>query len=354
MRFVGHVVLVIAALPAGGCASAQRVTWDDVQAREAPSSFLPPGEPHSERAGALSRTTAVRAPAIELGPSAGVIIDRALQEFVSLRVTARGHPKTSPLWGEGWHRVLSRIAGACEIAPRASDLGAYVRARATLEVELERDRSRGLLLPEGIDRRVRAVLAAVDEGVGELRAANVPGTLAPSPRLGEGELVLRAPLAPMIVSSPFGLRSDPFLGTRRFHSGVDLDAPLGTNVYAAASGLVVYAGSQGGHGKQVVVDHGDGVRTHYSHLSEILVDPGQTVEEGDAIAHVGSTGRSTGPHLHFAVTDEDGDFLDPVALLDVPWSSIAEQVKVGPSRSRRTFQVKKDGDSVEISSLGAP
>lgn len=344
-----RVVLVLCLTAASGCASRAKVTWDDV-------------ERSGVRAGAdvtmsSARARAATSPggidrAVDVGPAAGVLIDRALQEFVSTRVSARGHPKTSPLWGEAWARVLTRVADACETPPRASDLGAFVRARATLEVELERDRTRGLLLPDGLERRVRAVLSAVDEGVGELRAANVPGTLAPSPRLEEGELVLRAPLAPMIVSSPFGLRRDPFHGMRRFHAGVDLDAPSGTNVYAAASGLVVYAGSQGGHGKQIVVDHGDGVRTHYSHLSQILVDPGQTVEEGDAIAHVGSTGRSTGPHLHFAVTNEEGDFLDPVALLDVPWSSIAEQVKVGPAKSRRTFAVRKNGDTVEISSLG--
>jgi murein DD-endopeptidase MepM/ murein hydrolase activator NlpD len=336
--------LLLVVTLAGACASPQVVTWSDVE-RDAPAPA--PSTP------APRRTTAAPPRDAPEGPAAGVLIDRALQDFVSLRVTSKAHPKTSPVWAEAWDDVLERIAGACEIAPRASDLGAFVRARVTLEVELDRDMSRGLLLPDRLDQRVRAVLGAVDESVGELRAANAPGTLAPSPRLEEGELVLRAPLAPMIISSPFGVRADPFTGQRRFHAGVDLDAPEGTHVFASASGLVVYAGTQGGYGKQIVIDHGDGVRTHYSHLSEILVSPGQTVEEGDDIAYVGSTGRSTGPHLHFAVTDEGGDFLDPTALLDVPYSTIAQQVKVGPKNHKTTYAIKKSGDTVEISSVGA-
>lgn len=284
-------------------------------------------------------------------PAAGPLIDSALQAFVNTRVTARSQPRTSSMWADAWEQVLWAIASAATLPPRASDLGAFVRARVTLEVELERDTTRAVLLPSGLGRRVREVLVAVDESVGELRAANVPGTLKPPPRLVDGELILRAPLVPLIVSSPFGVRADPFNDSKRFHAGVDLDAPHGATVYAAASGLVVFAGAQGGYGKQVVVDHGDGVRTHYSHLSTILVEPGQTVEEGDAVAQVGSTGRSTGPHLHFAVTNMDGDFLDPVALLDVPWSSIAEQVKVGPSKSRQSFSLTNRGDTVEITAI---
>jgi hypothetical protein len=335
-------------LPALASCSSPGVRWEDVDRG---------GTNSTERAvrgtgaGDGPRASAPRSPPSATEPAAGVLIDRALQDFVSTRVGARQHPKTSAVWTEAWDKVLHRIGRACEAAPRASDLGAFVRARVTLEVELDRDRARGLLLPDDIDRRVRAVLVSVDEGVGELRAANVPGTLAPSPRLQEGELVLRAPVAPMIVSSPFGVRADPFTGARRFHAGVDLDAPSGSTVYSAASGLVVFAGNQGGYGKQVVIDHGDGVRTHYSHLSVIVVDPGQTVEEGDPVARVGSTGRSTGPHLHFAVTNEEGDFLDPAALIDVPWSSIARQVKLGPAKNRRTFSVKNSGDTVEISSV---
>ncbi|OGQ10275.1 MAG: hypothetical protein A2138_16560 [Deltaproteobacteria bacterium RBG_16_71_12] len=331
-------VAALIALPllttAVSCAS-DRVTWADAE----------PSVAGAARASAR-RSAAPQHDAGEAGPSAGLRIDRALRAFVSTRVESKQHPKTSRVWASAWDTVIDEVGEACQTPPRASDLGAFVRARATLEVELDIDRRRGVLLPDGIGRRLTAALKAVDESVGELRQANAPGTMAPVPRL-DGELVLRAPLSPLILSSPFGVRSDPFSGQRRFHAGADFDAPEGSNVYAAASGLVVYAGAQGGYGKQVIVDHGDGVRTHYSHLAEILVQPMQAVDEGDPVGAVGSTGRSTGPHLHFAVTNFEGEFLDPIALLDVPYTLIAEQVKSG-GKSRQAFTVRKRGDTVEF------
>lgn len=285
------------------------------------------------------------------GASAGLRIDGALQQFLGARAGARSQPKTATLWGAAWTDALRAIQTACELRPRASDLGAFVRARVTLEVELHMDRARGVMLPDDLDKMVALVLSAVDESVGELRAANAPGTLAPSPRLAPGDLVLHAPVAPLIVSSPFGLRSDPFTGARRFHAGVDLNGPFGANVFAAASGLVVYAGTQGGYGKQVIIDHGDGVRTHYSHLSTILVAPGQSVLDSDAIAYLGSTGRSTGPHLHFAVTNCDGEFQDPIAVLEVPYSQAARQVNFGGHGTLPAgrFTIKSAGqDTIEI------
>lgn len=121
----------------------------------------------------------------------------------------------------------------------------------------------------------------------------------------------------MDVSSPFGVRKDPFNGNRRFHAGVDLGANEGVIVYAA-TGTVVFAGWAGGFGRHVVVDHGDGFRTSYSHLSDFFVQAGELVHGGDALGAVGSTGRSTGPHLHFAVMNGSGSFLDPIVVLGVP------------------------------------
>jgi murein DD-endopeptidase MepM/ murein hydrolase activator NlpD len=287
---------------------------------------------------------------VRAATSVGPRIDRALQEFVSARAQARGWPRVSPLWGALWTEVLSAIDVACADPPRATDLGAFVRARATLEIELDVDERRRVLLPDDLRRRVQRTLLAVDESVVELRLANAPGTLAPSPRL-DGDLVLHAPLMPLIVSSPFGVRQDPITGQPRFHAGADFDTPLGSTVYAAASGLVVYAGAQGGYGKQVVIDHGDSIRSHYSHLSEILVDPGQLVDEGQSIALSGSTGRSTGPHLHFAVTNADGEFLDPIGVLDVPFSVIADQVKSSERRRVDTASFRMrlgEGHAIEL------
>lgn len=115
------------------------------------------------------------------------------------------------------------------------------------------------------------------------------------------------------ISSPFGYRTDPFTGARRFHPGVDIANREGTPVMSAASGIVVWTGWAGGYGKRVVVDHGS-FRTTYAHLKEILVRPGQEVVGGDTVGLMGSTGRSTGPHLHFEVI-VDGKYVNPAEFI---------------------------------------
>lgn len=103
------------------------------------------------------------------------------------------------------------------------------------------------------------------------------------------------------LSSRFGSRKDPFHGRSAFHSGLDFRAVTGTPVMASGSGRIVHAGRKGGYGLLVEIDHGNGIRTRYAHLSRILVKLGQTVKSGNTIGRVGSTGRSTGPHLHYEV-----------------------------------------------------
>ncbi len=105
-----------------------------------------------------------------------------------------------------------------------------------------------------------------------------------------------------VVTSEFGNRRDPFTGERRGHTGIDLAVPTGTSVRAALPGTVtVSTYNQGGYGYYVMIDHGNGLSTLYGHNSQLLARVGQTVEAGDVIALSGSTGRSTGPHLHFEV-----------------------------------------------------
>jgi murein DD-endopeptidase MepM/ murein hydrolase activator NlpD len=101
------------------------------------------------------------------------------------------------------------------------------------------------------------------------------------------------------ITSGFGWRTHPLTGLRRFHSGVDLGAPSGTPIVAASTGTVVSAGWKGGYGKAIVIQHNNMQQTLYGHLSEISVQEGQTIEQGTVIGLVGSTGNSTGPHLHF-------------------------------------------------------
>ncbi len=103
------------------------------------------------------------------------------------------------------------------------------------------------------------------------------------------------------VTSDFGARLDPYTADRKMHEGLDIAAAVGQPVYAPSDGTVVFAGLDGGYGNVLVIDHGYGVKTRYGHLSAILVRAGARVGRGDKVALVGSTGRSTGPHLHYEV-----------------------------------------------------
>jgi murein DD-endopeptidase MepM/ murein hydrolase activator NlpD len=102
-------------------------------------------------------------------------------------------------------------------------------------------------------------------------------------------------------SGSFGYRDDPFTGARDFHPGIDISAPHGKEVVASADGLTVFAGRRFAYGKLVVLEHKFGISTRYGHLDRIVVRSGQKVKKGDTIGYVGSTGRTTGPHLHYEV-----------------------------------------------------
>jgi murein DD-endopeptidase MepM/ murein hydrolase activator NlpD len=118
-------------------------------------------------------------------------------------------------------------------------------------------------------------------------------------------LPLAEPVDSAYVSSGFGARVDPFNDTLAFHSGMDFSAPLDSDVHVTAPGIVVFAGKKGAYGNSVEVDHGYGVRTRYGHLEKILVVAGQRLQRGDVIGKLGSTGRSTGPHVHYEVWYDD-------------------------------------------------
>jgi murein DD-endopeptidase MepM/ murein hydrolase activator NlpD len=120
----------------------------------------------------------------------------------------------------------------------------------------------------------------------------------------------------MRISSGYGNRRDPFTGGKAFHAGIDFPAPRGTAVLAAGEGEVTFVGQMSGYGNVVEITHGGGLVTRYGHLSAFLVKEGQLVKTGTPIAKVGSTGRSTGPHLHFEVRREDKT-MDPMKFLAV-------------------------------------
>jgi murein DD-endopeptidase MepM/ murein hydrolase activator NlpD len=130
--------------------------------------------------------------------------------------------------------------------------------------------------------------------------------------------------AKLVFSSYFGVRSDPFKGTAAMHAGVDLPGPKGTPVYATADGIVDRAGRAGGYGNLVEIDHGKGIQTRYGHLSKILVEPNQRVKRGQEIGLMGSTGRSTGSHLHYEVRI-DGRAVNPIPFLQTADYLVAMQ-----------------------------
>jgi murein DD-endopeptidase MepM/ murein hydrolase activator NlpD len=116
------------------------------------------------------------------------------------------------------------------------------------------------------------------------------------------------------ITSRFGNRRDPFLGRLAFHGGIDFRTPTGTPIYSTGSGTVVHAGRNGGYGKMVEIDHGNGLTTRYAHLSAVEVREGDHVGIGARIGKSGSTGRSTGPHLHYEVR-RNGNAIDPMRFL---------------------------------------
>ena len=138
------------------------------------------------------------------------------------------------------------------------------------------------------------------------------------------------PAAQARFTSSFGTRSDPFKATRAMHSGIDLAGPIGTSIYATADGYVGRAGVVGGYGNLVELEHGKSIQTRYGHLSAILVRAGQRVKRGELIARMGSTGRSTGSHLHYEVR-VDGRAVNPI-----PFMQSAEYVLAAPRRGAGT------------------
>ena len=112
---------------------------------------------------------------------------------------------------------------------------------------------------------------------------------------------MRTPVEGARITSGFGMRFHPLLAYSRMHQGVDFGAPMGAPILAAANGTVAFAGRHGGHGNYVMLNHNKDLSTAYAHLSRFAVRPGQKVRQGQVIGYVGSTGISTGPHLHYEV-----------------------------------------------------
>jgi murein DD-endopeptidase MepM/ murein hydrolase activator NlpD len=226
--------------------------------------------------------------------------------------------------------------------------GAALGARlARIEASLDRvDRRQAAALHqmedayEGKARRMRGVLAELGLKR-EMRAPASGGPFVPLKLPGDGNnferalarvslarsqaeeltrtlvtIPLRRPITGDIdITSGFGVRVDPFLHIAALHTGIDFRGNIGDPIHATAAGKVTNAGWSGGYGKMVEIDHGNGLATRYGHLSEIDVDVGDTVRIGQVIGRLGSTGRSTGPHVHYE-TRIEGEAVDPQKFLD--------------------------------------
>lgn len=184
-----------------------------------------------------------------------------------------------------------------------------------LDYEAQAQTQQGLLQRLQQDKRA---LAAAEEQLAK-DSANLTGLI--QQRLAEqakangvaprGTGIMGYPSAGVITSS-FGYRVHPILGYSRFHSGVDFGADYGSPIWAADTGVVIFSGWYGGYGQAVIIDHGGSITTLYAHASEVYVSEGDIVQRGQVIAAIGSTGLSTGPHLHFEVS-LNGEPIDPMS-----------------------------------------
>ncbi len=299
--------------------------------------LLPPLLAQLEDPGAVPATPLLPPPAVPAAPSLPppraaappLQFDRSLQELerqgaITIRERQQLEQGGSPL----------RIGGAGVGGPPLQEL-----CRTGVMSQRECARAQGVAFlgrdSEGRPFRVSAeglplppltvpVSALLVGGEGSFSLANVLRvTPRPAPLLGNGNRGLLFPLiGSAITTSGFGWRLHPILGSMILHAGRDLAAPEGTPVVAALDGTVMSAGFAGGYGLAVELEHRRPLRRSlYGHLSELFVQPGEKVHQGDVIGRVGSTGLSTGPHLHFEVRRPEGDgwvAIDPGSLSPSP------------------------------------
>lgn len=201
---------------------------------------------------------------------------------------------------------LARIASLAEDATQTADTIAQALESAGLPVDSEYGKQGigGPLVAVDTASMFDTKVKELDEALKHLEAMKKEARKFPiaNPAPGRG------------VSSSFGVRRDPLIGMPAMHAGLDFRAPPGSPALVTAPGTVVKAGWNGGYGRMVEVDHGNGFSTRYAHLSKIRVKVGQKLSTGDTIGDVGSSGRSTGPHLHYEIR-RNGDAIDPVRFL---------------------------------------
>ena len=211
--------------------------------------------------------------------------------------------------------ALQRQAADAELRAvrERSRVAALTREQTRLVDAVARDKRAGARLVAHLERQTARVSRRLDEL--QAQSEQLRAELAKYRYVGgaPGTNELWWPTDGASISG-FGYRTHPIFGDRRMHAGIDIPGPIGQRVYAAREGIVRSAGVRGGYGNVIVLDHGDGMSTVYAHLSSFGVGAGGAVRAGDEIGRVGSTGNSTGPHLHFEVR-LGGAPTDPLAWL---------------------------------------
>ena len=208
---------------------------------------------------------------------------------------------------------MKALAAIDRSAERAAARDAAVVARTGLDpAKLTAPRGAGGVggpfIPAEIDPKAPAFELALTRTARDVATAERLKALMPF-------VPVRMPLfGDASISSPFGYRADPFLGRLALHPGVDLTEAWGAEIHATGAGRVTHAGPMGGYGNMVEIDHGNGLVTRYAHMSKVTVEEGQDVAQGAVLGKMGSSGRSTGPHLHYEVR-VDGEPVDPERYL---------------------------------------
>lgn len=213
---------------------------------------------------------------------------------------------------------LAVLACSAVLASAASPVLANSANSATAVVDMAEPvrEAQGDVVDQG-DQRFKSLFAswtAIERASPTLgNGADVTAFSSPVPQRGIS-VPSRMPLEGAALTSGFGMRTHPVLGGRRQHHGIDLAAPTGTPVYATADGIVSRADWYSSYGLYISVEHGASMQTRYAHLSRLAVAAGDNVKKGDLIGYVGSTGRSTGPHLHYEVR-VDGLAVNPIPYM---------------------------------------
>ncbi|RUU29797.1 M23 family metallopeptidase [Mesorhizobium sp. M6A.T.Ce.TU.016.01.1.1] len=224
--------------------------------------------------------------------------DRADRLFVSINESLKAIES----------QQLTRITALADNAYRNADAISQALEAAGLPVDSDFGKSDagGPLIPLDSSMMFDSKVRELDEALDALDRLKTEARRLP----------LANPAPGRSVTSPFGVRTDPLLGTAALHSGMDFRAPTGMPAKVTAPGVVVKAGWNGGYGRMVEVDHGNGFATRYGHLSKISVTVGERLNAGDVIGKTGSSGRSTGPHLHYEIR-HNGEAIDPLRFLRV-------------------------------------